>query len=133
MEFSISSSRMQEVIDITAKVQAIIDKNKVLEGLCNVFTLHSTAAVIISENYDPNIGTDLLNVLDRLIPQKAGYLHDRVDGNAHAHIKSAMLGAGKTLPIQEGKLRLGQWQSIMLAEFDGPRSRMVHVELLPSP
>ena len=133
MEFSVSSSRMQEVIDITAKVQAIIDKNKVLEGLCNVFTLHSTAAVIISENYDPNIGTDLLNVLDRLIPQKAGYLHDRIDSNAHAHIKSAILGAGKTLPIQEGKLRLGQWQSIMLAELDGPRSRTVHVELLPSP
>src|SRR3989344_9530814 len=133
MEFSVSSSRMQEVIDITAKVQAIIDKSKVLEGLCNVFTLHSTAAVIISENYDPNIGTDLLNVLDRLIPQKAGYLHDRIDSNAHAHIKSAILGAGKTLPIQEGKLRLGQWQSIMLAELDGPRSRTVHVELLPSP
>ncbi|MBI2659370.1 YjbQ family protein [Candidatus Woesearchaeota archaeon] len=117
----LSTSRKQELIDITGKINNIIKKSGIKNGICNVFTVHATAAIIINENYDPNICLDLLDALNKLIP--AGiWRHDKIDGNADAHIKSAILGPGETIPIKNAKLQLGQWQSIMMAELDGPRS-----------
>ena len=117
----LSTSKKQELIDITGKVNSIIKNSKVKGGLCNVFAAHATAAIIINENYDPNICLDLLDALAKLIPFGI-WRHDRIDGNADAHIKSAILGASETMPIKNGKLELGRWQSIMLAELDGPRN-----------
>jgi secondary thiamine-phosphate synthase enzyme len=131
MEISLSSSRHQEMIDITQKVEDIVGKSGVKEGICNVFVTHATAAIVINENYDPNVCTDVLNALNRAIPEKAGYLHDRVDGNAGSHIKAAILGPSETVPVAGGKLRLGTWQSLMMVELDGPRSgRTIHVEVI---
>jgi len=120
-EFYISTKKKQELIDITSKVNSIIAKSKAKSGLCNVFTAHATAAIIINENYDPNICTDLINALNKLVP-KGIWLHDKIDGNADSHIKSAILGPSETIPIRNGELQLGRWQSIMLAELDGPRN-----------
>ncbi len=120
-EFYISTKKKQELIDITSKVNSIIAKSKAKSGLCNVFTAHATAAIIINENYDPNICTDLINALNKLVP-KGIWLHDKIDGNADSHIKSAILGPSETIPIKNGELQLGRWQSIMLAELDGPRN-----------
>ena len=120
-EFHLSTSKKQELIDITGKINSIIKKSKTKSGICSIFAAHATAAIIINENYDPNICLDLIDALNKLIP--AGiWRHDRIDGNADAHIKSAILGPSETIPIKNGQLELGQWQSIMLAELDGPRS-----------
>ena len=129
-EIILSTSKKQELIDITNKVNNIIKKSKIKNGICSVFTAHATAAIIINENYDPNICLDLLDALNKLIPSGI-WRHDRIDGNADAHIKSAILGPSETIPIKNGKLQLGQWQSIMMAELDGPRSnRKIIVTIL---
>src|SRR3989338_3782875 len=117
----LSTSKKQELIDITDKVNSIIKKSKVKNGICNIFTAHATAAIIINENYDPNICLDLLDALNKLIPSGI-WRHDRIDGNADAHLKSAILGPSETIPIKNGELELGRWQSVMFTELDGPRS-----------
>ncbi len=94
--------------------------------------LHSTAAIVINEADDPNVGVDVITALDRAVPDHAGWLHDRVDDNAHAHIKASILGASELMPIEEGELALGTWQAILLMEFDGPRRRRVSVQVLES-
>lgn len=129
-ELIISTDRKQELIDITEKINSIIKKSKVKNGLCNIFAAHATAAIIINENYDPNICLDLLDSLNKLIPGGI-WRHDKIDGNADSHIKSAILGPSETIPINNGKLQLGQWQSVMMAELDGPRNdRKIIVTIL---
>ena len=129
--FTLNTSQAKECIDITAQVRDIVRKSGVKTGLCHVTVLHATAALAVNENDDPNIGVDLLTALDRVIPDHAGWLHDRVDNNAQAHIKAAILGPAEILPIQNGDLLLGTWQGIMLVELDGPRSkRRVAVTIL---
>lgn len=129
-EFAISTSKKRELIDITDKVNSIIKKSKVKNGLCNIFAAHATAAIIINENYDPNICLDLIDSLNNLIPSGV-WRHDRIDGNADAHIKSAILGPSETIPVKNGKLQLGRWQSAMFAELDGPRhDRKIIVTIL---
>jgi len=118
---ALSTSKKQELIDITDKVSAIVKKSKVKEGLCNIFAMHATAAIIINENADPNICLDTIDALNDLIPT-GKWRHDKLDGNADAHIKSTILGPSETIPINNGKLQLGTWQSPMLVELDGPRS-----------
>jgi secondary thiamine-phosphate synthase enzyme len=92
--------------------------------------LHSTAAIVVNETDDANIGTDILRALDRAVPDHAGWLHDRIDDNAHAHIKASILGPSESLPVENGDLVLGSWQRVILMEFDGPRSRRIRVQLL---
>ena len=131
-EFTISTNKKQELIDITSKVNSIIKKSKVTNGLCNVFTAHATAAIIINENYDPNICLDLLDALGKLIPSGI-WRHDRIDGNADSHIKSAILGPSETIPIKNGQLDLGRWQALIFCELDGPRQdRKIIVTVIAS-
>ena len=120
-EIFLSTSKKQELVDITDKINSILKKSKIKGGICNVFTAHATAAIIINENYDPNICLDLIDALNKLIPSGI-WRHDKIDGNADSHIKSAILGPSETIPIKNGELDLGQWQSIMFVELDGPRS-----------
>jgi secondary thiamine-phosphate synthase enzyme len=115
------STEHKQCIEITEEVRAAVRELGVADGLCHVMALHATAAIVVNENDDPNIGVDLLAALDRAIPDHAGWLHDRVDNNAQAHIKAAMLGPSETIPIRDGDLVLGTWQGIILVELDGPR------------
>lgn len=120
-QLQLSTSKKQVLIDITQKIQDIVKNSKVKEGLCHIYTQHTTTAIIINENYDPNICIDFLDALNRLIP--AGkWRHDKVDHNASAHIKAGIIGSSVTVPIKDSQLQLGQWQAIMLCEFDGPRT-----------
>ncbi len=129
-EIIISTSKKQELIDISDKINNIIKKSKVKNGICNVFAAHATAAIVINENYDPNICLDLIDALNKLIPSGI-WRHDRIDSNADAHLKSAILGPSETIPIKNGKLDLGTWQSLMLCELDGPRgNRRIIVTVL---
>lgn len=126
---SFKTGKKEEILDITAEVQGIVSKSGVRDGLCLIYAKHATAAIIINENYDPNVCVDILNCLSKLIPE-GKWLHDKVDNNAAAHLKSALLGPSEVVPIKAGKLQLGTWQSIMLCDFDGPRSREVVVQII---
>ena len=117
----ISTNKKQECIDITAKISEIVKKSDVKDGICFVYTPHATGGIIINENWDPNIGDDFINSLSKLIPDGI-WQHDRIDGNGSAHIKSALIGPSECIPVEDKKLKLGQWQNIMFTEFDGPRN-----------
>jgi secondary thiamine-phosphate synthase enzyme len=129
--FSLSTSVKFEVLDITSQVEAAVRESGARDGLCTVFTPHATAAVTINENDDPNVGTDFLDALARLVKEHDGWRHDRVDDNAAAHIKAAIVGPSEAIPVVGGKLALGTWQNVFFCEFDGPRgSRRVHVTVV---
>lgn len=130
--FEVATRRARECLDITERVSEIVRTSGVESGICHVAVLHATAAIVVNENDDPNIGVDLLSALERMVPDHAGWLHDRVDNNASAHIKAAILGPSETLPVRDGDLLLGTWQAVMLVELDGPRARRhVAVTVIP--
>jgi secondary thiamine-phosphate synthase enzyme len=131
-EFLVKTHKKEEILDITPEVKKIAEKSKIKEGICLIYAKHATASIIINENYDPNVGVDILSALDRIIPEHADYKHNCIDNNAAAHIKAAVTGPGKVIPIKDSKMQLGQWQSITLAEFDGPRERHVIIEIIGS-
>ncbi|AVX20261.1 secondary thiamine-phosphate synthase enzyme [Carboxydocella sporoproducens DSM 16521] len=116
-----------QLVDITDRVQQVVSQRGVKSGLCVVFVPHTTAGVTINENADPDVVTDMLTVLDKLVPWRANYRHG--EGNSAAHIKASLLGSSVTVIIEEGRLQLGTWQGIYLAEFDGPRERKVYVKV----
>ncbi len=116
--------------DVTAQVNEAVAKSGVREGLCNLFVPHTTAGVIVSENWDPDVTRDLLMQLERMVPREAGYRHG--EGNSQAHILSVMIGTSINIPVRAGKLALGRWQGVMFAEFDGPRERSLVVSVVPA-
>ncbi len=121
-EIKIRSTKREELIDITKKVEEQIKDIK--EGIVFLYVPHATAGITINENYDPNVNDDILEFFKKLIPQ-GKWKHDKVDNNADAHIKSSIIGVSQTIPIKNGKLMLGRWQSVSLCEFDGPRERTI--------
>jgi secondary thiamine-phosphate synthase enzyme len=118
------------MLDITQRVADVVREANVDQGICSVYVPHATAAVVINENADPNLCTDVLDALAKLIPEGA-WRHDRIDDNGAAHIKAVLLGPGETMPVRDGRLLLGTWQAIMLVELDGPRERRVVVTVVP--
>jgi len=129
--FTVDTVEPEQSLDITAPVEAIVSRAGLRDGFCQVMVLHSTAAVIVNENDDPNIGFDVIHALDRIVPTSNDWLHDRIDDNAHSHIKASLLGPSELIAIRDGRLLLGKWQGIILLEFDGPRQRRVSVQFLP--
>jgi len=127
-EFMVRTQRMQDMVDITRPVADAVRQSGVADGICLVYVPHATAAVVINENADPNVCEDILEALGQLIPE-GRWRHDRIDSNAAAHIKATILGPSETVPVRDGRLRLGTWQSLMLVELDGPRERSVIVEV----
>lgn len=123
----ITTKKKYEIVDITQDVEKLV--KKVDEGLAIVYTPHATGGIIINENYDPNIGLDILEALDKVIPE-GKWRHDAVDNNGAAHIKSAIVGPSETILIKEGKLQLGTWQSICFCDFDGPKERKINVKII---
>lgn len=128
--FHIATQQKTEIINITPQVQAAIDAAGVTEGACTIYVPHTTAAVLIQENADPNVHIDLLNALERLVPKDLPYLHQTVNKNAPSHIKASLIGPSKTVLIGEGKLLLGTYQFIYLCEFDGPRDRQIWLRIV---
>ncbi|MBN1346181.1 MAG: YjbQ family protein [Phycisphaerae bacterium] len=125
----VRTKRRCEFVDVTREVEAIAGESGVKQGLCVCFVPHTTAGVTIQENADPDVTRDLDYKLGELIPKEdRGFRHN--EGNSDAHLKSSLLGASQTLLIQNGRLVLGTWQAIYFAEFDGPRQRKMHVEVM---
>ena len=116
-------------IDITGQVRKIVASGNVQNGLCQIFVPHTTAGVTINENADPDVVTDMLAALGKIVPD-LHYRHS--EGNSPAHVKSSLVGCSITVPISEGRLCLGTWQGIYFCEFDGPRTRKVWVNLVGS-
>ena len=118
-----------ELIDITREVNGIVSSKRVDSGVCVIFTKHTTTGIVINEN-EAGLKSDILTLLNGLVPKGKGYLHDRIDNNAHAHLRAVMLGSSVTIPIEGGTLALGTWQSILFVECDGPRRREVCVVII---
>ena len=120
----VKSSKREEMIEITSGVEKLVSENAADEGICVLFTQHTTCGLTINENADPDVKSDMLGFLRKLIPQ---YYEDfkHFEHNSDAHIKSSLVGSSVTVPFADGKLLLGRWQGIYLCEFDGPRTRQV--------
>jgi secondary thiamine-phosphate synthase enzyme len=129
-EISLETHSRVEMIDITAAVQKTVREEKIEEGICLVYTPHTTAAITINENADPDVPRDILAALDKAVPLSANYRH--VEGNSAAHVKSSLVGASELVIIENGRLVLGTWQSIFFCEFDGPRTRKFIIKFLPA-
>ncbi|NQU78916.1 YjbQ family protein, partial [Candidatus Woesearchaeota archaeon] len=117
MELTVSTTGSQSLIDITHRVEEIVAKSGIQEGLCNVYVVHATAAITINENADPNITLDIIDALNEMVREN-GWRHDNIDNNAAAHIKAAIIGPSETIPVNDGKLVMGTWQDIFLCCFD---------------
>lgn len=117
-----------ELVNITAEVANAVKSEKVDEGVAFISVPHTTAGITINESADPSVKEDIVRALGKLVPQQDNYRH--MEGNAAAHIKTCLVGNSVTVPISGGKLSLGTWQGIFLAEFDGPRTREVHVQVV---
>jgi secondary thiamine-phosphate synthase enzyme len=128
---SVRSSRRTELKDVTAEIEALIRDSGCSDGLCHLYVPHTTAGLVINEGDDPAVARDIESTLERLIPHRGHYEH--AEGNSDAHIKTALVGSSETLWIENGKLALGRWQAIFLAEFDGPRVRELRVKIVPDP
>ncbi len=125
---SVSSSKREEMIDITAEIKHVLSESTITDGALIVYVPHTTAAVTINEGADPDVQSDITTTLNTLIPKNKGYRH--VEGNSDAHIKASLIGSSVTIPISKKQLTLGTWQHIFFYEGDGPRTRAVHIQLL---
>jgi len=126
---NLKSSRRIEFIDITEEINSTIRQSGVVEGACFISVPHTTAAITINENSDPDVVHDILNKTGQLIPPDEGYAH--IEGNSDSHIKSSLFGPSLSLIINENKLLLGIWQAVYFCEFDGPRNRKFYIKLIP--
>ncbi len=116
----IKTDKREELLDITNQVKAVVEESHVRTGMINVYSQGATSSVMIQENWDESVQTDVVNFLRKIIP-KGVWLHDKQDGNGDSHIKAGLVGPNETIPIIEGKLGLSRWQNIFFCEFDGPR------------
>jgi secondary thiamine-phosphate synthase enzyme len=130
IQFTVRTNSRFEMLDITGQVRDLLKESRIKSGICHVFIPHTTAAITINENADPDVPRDIIMGLDRLVPLNGNYRHR--EGNAAAHIKSSLIGVSEAILIENGELILGTWQSIFFCEFDGPRSRKVFVKLIPA-
>lgn len=128
-EFRVSTSSRFEVVDITSRVESVVSRSGVRNGLCLVFVPHATAAVIANEA-EPGLMQDYIDLIKELFKPDAPWRHNRIDNNAHAHLASAVIGPSRVFPVIDGRCVRGTWQNIMLVEMDGPRSRRVIVEVI---
>lgn len=126
--FSVESRVHSEFIDITGEVAKTIRESEIRQGICVVFTPHTTAGITINENADPDVAKDIIAFLKEAIPHESRYLHG--EGNSDAHIKSSLVGCSIQLIVEDGRPVLGTWQGIYFCEFDGPRHRKVHVKVV---
>lgn len=125
---SLQTTAHTQMVNITRQVQEIVNSSGVTNGLCMVYVPHTTAALTINENTDPDVQTDFIKEINKIVPWEDGYLH--AEGNAAAHLKASIMGFSETVIIQNGRLLLGTWQALYFLEYDGGRNRTIYVKLL---
>ena len=117
---NLSTQKRETLVDITTQVEEVVRNSKIRSGLVSVYAQGATAAIMIQENWDESVQTDVVNLLQQVIPRGV-WLHDQQDGNGDSHLKAGLVGPSETIPIIDGKLGLSRWQNIFFCEFDGPR------------
>lgn len=128
ISLSVSTRQRSDFVDITSQVQKEVSASGVQEGMITLYVPHTTCGITINESADPAVAEDIKTQLANLVPEGAGYRHR--EGNADSHIKTSLVGSSETVFIEEGRLVLGTWQGIFLADFDGPRTRKVYVRIV---
>ena len=128
MILSVKTRERTELVDITSEVDQLVEKSGVDQGLCMLYVPHTTAGVTINESADPSVKSDILMVLNQMVPWEANYGH--LEGNSPAHVKSTLVGPSELIAIEKGRLVLGTWQGVFFCEFDGPRNRKMHVRII---
>lgn len=128
-KIEINTAGRNQVIDITSEIQAKVTQSSVSSGIVVVYSSHTTAAISVNENADPAVKADMLNYLEKLIPQDSSFQH--LEGNSDAHIKGGLMNFSQIFIIENGRLQLGTWQGIYFMEFDGPRNRNIWIKLIP--
>lgn len=128
MEHIIKTNNEDQMIDITHIVQQAVTKQGVEDGIVMIYVPHTTAALTINENADPDVVTDILYTLRKLIIKDPNYKH--LEGNSHSHVKTSLFGSSEFVIIKNGRLKLGTWQSIFFCEFDGPRTRKFYTKII---
>jgi len=126
LTLSVTTRNRSEMIDITSKVEEELNRSGLKNGVCFLFVPHTTAGITINESADPGVATDIQAMLNGLIPWEGSYRH--LEGNSAAHIKSSLIGSSVMVFVESGHLKLGTWQGIFFCEFDGPRSRKLHIK-----
>ena len=127
-KINVSTGRRTEFVEITSKVEEVVKKSGIKNGVCFIYVPHTTCGLTINENADPSVKKDIINKLEEIVPENGGYSH--MEGNADAHIKSSIVGHSLTVFIENGNLQLGTWQGIFLCEFDGPRTRQIWIKII---
>ncbi len=127
----IQTTTRTELIDITDRVRAIVKESGIKDGICFISTRHTTSGIIINEN-ERGLRSDILDMLESLVPENKSYAHNSIDNNADAHLRAVLLGNSVTIPIEDWHLVLGTWQSIFFVELDGPRNRSVTIKIIGS-
>ncbi len=127
-QLRVNTNTRTELVDITQGVQQLVTESGIRSGMCHIFVPHTTSAVTINENSDPNVGRDILKELNKVIPFDDQYGHG--EGNSAAHIKASIVGVSEAVMVEEGRLALGTWQAVFFCEFDGPRDRRVMVKVI---
>jgi len=128
MILSVKTRERTELVDITSEINRLVQKSGIEQGLCMVYVPHTTAGVTINESADPSVKSDILMVLNQMVPWEANYRH--LEGNSPAHVKSTLVGPSELIAIEKGRLVLGTWQGVFFCEFDGPRNRKLHVRIV---
>ena len=128
MILSVKTGAKTELVDITSQVQQAIQSSGIQNGFCLLYVPHTTAAVTINESADPSVKEDVLMMLNQIVPWEGGYRH--LEGNSPAHVKATLVGASEWIAVEQGQLVLGTWQAVFFCEFDGPRTRKLHVRFL---
>lgn len=128
MILSVKTRETTELIDITSDIKRLVQKSGVDQGLCMLYVPHTTAGVTINESADPSVKSDMLMILNQIIPWEANYRH--LEGNSAAHIKTTLVGSSELIAIENQQLVLGTWQGVFFCEFDGPRSRKLQVRIV---
>jgi secondary thiamine-phosphate synthase enzyme len=126
---TVSTTSRTEMIDVTHRLQWQVQANRVLEGMILVYVPHTTAAVTINENADPDVKSDMLQKLSMLIPQRESY-YQHGEGNSDSHVKTSLVGNSVTVLVEAGRLVLGRWQGVYFCEFDGPRQRRMMLKVI---
>ena len=124
---NVSTTKRIDLIDITSQVRKVIHESRIGNGIVTVYVPHTTCGITINEGADPDVVRDIKYQLEKLIPRQQGYRH--IEGNADSHIKTCLVGSSENIIIEKGELVLGTWQSIFLCDFDGPRTRKVHINI----
>ena len=126
---TVRTGSRNEMVEVTDRLQRLVRSHQLLEGMIVAYVPHTTAAVTINENADPDVKRDMLQKLTTLIPQREAYYHHG-EGNSDSHVKTSLVGNSVTVLVERGKLVLGRWQGVYFCEFDGPREREMHVKLV---